>query len=486
MTEANGTLFFSTGDQITGATQIWKSDGTETGTVAIKSFPDPRLIAFAEVDGNVYLATTPPAELIPYYDDEGKLLPNKDAKLIGELYQTDGTEAGTIKLRDIRSDEPASLAIPLQVISKFQIFSRGETQGLDNPVARIDDYLFFSNALLYLLGGIQNEPNGVELYGYEAWQKFQFNLIENSKTQLNELGVFVADDAEGKNNGIAPHETGYAEAAIERAKVIFSNITGVPDGFNSNEMERLLEFYSGEYIQFLLVKDGSLDDVRVGKIPTSNVLLSSATTQKVTENSDGSFTLAWEDGSSGSSDFKDLVVNVRATDNNLPLGIGIQGDSQAEVIDLRDITKQVKATFTLHREADYDNFVGFYKVNDAQGTITDEFGNTFIPGEDGYAELVVKQRIPGVELSVENNQSVTIEDILDGGSLFAPFIIADANPDNLDGDFNKVYTPYITGNSDQVDHIRLLGDNTFGFEDLAGGGDNDFNDVIVKAELILI
>ena len=492
MTEANDTLFFSTGDPITGTSKVWKSDGTETGTIEIKSFSNTRLISIAEVDGNVYLATTPPSELIT--DDDGDLLEDRDFNLIGELFQTDGTEAGTIKLRDIRADEPESLAIPLQVISKFQTFSRGEMQGLDNPVAKVGCKLFFSNALLYLFGGIENEPNGVELYAFDATandvftvsEKFQFNLIENSQTQLNELGVFVVDDEEGTINGIAPCDKGYAEAAIERAKVVFSNIADVPNGFNSNEMERVVEFNPGENVRFLLVKDGTLDGIRVGNIPTENVLLSSATTQQITENSDGSFTLAWEDGSNASSDFKDLVVNFKATDNNLLLGSGIQGDSQAEVIDLRDITQQVKATFTLHREAAYDNFVGFYKVDDAQGTITDEFGNTFTPGDDGYAELVVKQRIPGVELSVGNNQSVTIEDILSGGSLFAPFIISNANPDNLNGDFSNVYTPYITGNSDQVDHIRLLGDNTFGFEDLAGGGDNDFNDMIAKVDFTVV
>jgi len=72
------------------------------------------------------------------------------------------------------------------------------------------------------------------------------------------------------------------------------------------------------------------------------------------------------------------------------------------------------------------------------------------------------------------------------GSLFATFIIADANPDNLNGDFSKVYTSYIAGNSDKVDHIRLLGDNIFGFEDLKGGGDNDFNDMIVGASFEVV
>ncbi|MCJ8281497.1 MAG: DUF4114 domain-containing protein [Rivularia sp. ALOHA_DT_140] len=158
-----------------------------------------------------------------------------------------------------------------------------------------------------------------------------------------------------------------------------------------------------------------------------------------------------------------------------------QGEREGELINLESFTgREVKATFTLHREAAYNNFVGFYKVDNAQGKITDEVtGKTYNPGDDGYNELVVKQRIPGVDLSVGNNQSVTIEDTLEGGSLFATFIIADANPDNLNGDFSKVYTSYIAGYSDKVDHIRLLGDNIFGFEDLKGGGDNDFNDMIV-------
>lgn len=37
--------------------------------------------------------------------------------------------------------------------------------------------------------------------------------------------------------------------------------------------------------------------------------------------------------------------------------------------------------------------------------------------------------------------------------------------------------------SDQVDHIRLLENNTFGFEDLPNGGDKDYNNVIVQVNL---
>ncbi len=72
-------------------------------------------------------------------------------------------------------------------------------------------------------------------------------------------------------------------------------------------------------------------------------------------------------------------------------------------------------------------------------------------------------------------------------SIFAPFIIIDGKPDAIvDSNANndpKVYFSFLGANSDKVDHIRLLGNNTFGFEDLPNGGDKDYNDVIVRVNL---
>jgi Domain of unknown function (DUF4114) len=103
------------------------------------------------------------------------------------------------------------------------------------------------------------------------------------------------------------------------------------------------------------------------------------------------------------------------------------------------------------------------------------------PGEAGYQAAVVQNRITGIDLEVANGQTVSIDKVLQGGAIYAPFLIANANASNLNGNFGNVYTPYTLGNSDTTDHVRLLGDNTFGFEDLVGGGDKDFNDVVLKA-----
>ncbi|WP_371734132.1 DUF4114 domain-containing protein [Synechococcus sp. CCY 9618] len=45
---------------------------------------------------------------------------------------------------------------------------------------------------------------------------------------------------------------------------------------------------------------------------------------------------------------------------------------------------------------------------------------------------------------------------------------------------NQVYVAGASRNADNFGHIQLLGSNTFGFEDLPGGGDADFDDLILR------
>ncbi|MBE8970594.1 hypothetical protein IQ277_31610 [Nostocales cyanobacterium LEGE 12452] len=73
--------------------------------------------------------------------------------------------------------------------------------------------------------------------------KLQVTLTQNNSNRVNELGVFKVDDDKGTIDGIAPDATGYAQAALQRSKVIFSAITNRPNGFDS-ELTRLLEFDS--------------------------------------------------------------------------------------------------------------------------------------------------------------------------------------------------------------------------------------------------
>jgi hypothetical protein len=48
---------------------------------------------------------------------------------------------------------------------------------------------------------------------------------------------------------------------------------------------------------------------------------------------------------------------------------------------------------------------------------------------------------------------------------------------------SSTYTAFAGANADKIEHIRLLGNNIFGFEDTFGGGDRDYNDLVITAAI---
>ncbi|AFY58063.1 CHRD domain-containing protein [Rivularia sp. PCC 7116] len=184
------------------------------------------------------------------------------------------------------------------------------------------------------------------------------------------------------------------------------------------------------------------------------------------------------------------VARITVTTNDLPqtpLGAAFQDNGQGEaLLDFRSIgNQQVTANLLeVTSEAAFNNLVGFYIIEDTQGTVLDEFGNALSPGDEGYAEAAVARR------AFELNRNTTEAQQFAGGELLAPFIIANGtaeeflsqNPSNQGGDDPLAYFSFLGANPDGVEHIRLVDNNTFGFEDLFGGGDNDFDDLFFRAE----
>ncbi|MEO1375341.1 MAG: DUF4114 domain-containing protein, partial [Cyanobacteria bacterium J06635_10] len=152
-----------------------------------------------------------------------------------------------------------------------------------------------------------------------------------------------------------------------------------------------------------------------------------------------------------------------------------------EGIDLTGFaTEQVTVDFTISREADFDNQVYFYAVDDITGTV----GGVAV-GEEGYMEAALNSLVsPVFSTSDDNTETGSLE--FDAGSIVVPVIIADGTlTEALSGEA-EVYFPYLGANSDNgnFDHIKLLDDNTFGFEDLPNGGDQDFNDITIEINSI--
>jgi Domain of unknown function (DUF4114) len=164
--------------------------------------------------------------------------------------------------------------------------------------------------------------------------------------------------------------------------------------------------------------------------------------------------------------------------------IGTKGQSATQrTIDLTDYTGTLKTDVTTKGDAAYTNNIGFYVVQDAIGTIKLANNTTLKPGDANYAVEAVKSAL----LLAGKNDSKPDQNIA-GGSIYAPVVVAQGslaefvskNPTNGGGS-NQIhaYFNYLGANTDGFDHFRRTGDNVFAVEDQFGGGDKDFNDLVV-------
>lgn len=326
--------------------------------------------------------------------------------------------------------------------------------GNPDPIAKDPGFKHIGNNIFHLQG------NAGQL---------QFNLKTNTSKATHEIGVFLVDDNSGSINGIAPQQSGYLQAALDRSKVIFSTLANNP--FSEMNFSRQLGFGADSRLGFFLVQNSSIEAAKsqmaTGQTP-NNIFFASAGYMQTLAAGNNAFTLNWEDGMGNAIDFQDIQLDVALSNNPPPIGAG----SDLELIDLRNHDGLLPANFTVNSDAAYNNSFGFYAVENESGTI-----NGLNPGDAGYAEAAIANRIdPATGMP--------------GGRILAPFLIANGtaeqflsqNPQNQAADAPMAYFAFLGANPDQKDHVRLLGDNTIGFEDYYGGGDQDFNDMVVKVD----
>ena len=166
-----------------------------------------------------------------------------------------------------------------------------------------------------------------------------------------------------------------------------------------------------------------------------------------------------------------LGYRVAAADS---MSMSLLAPSADELIDLRGSeANTLRAQVNVYCEAVYDNLVGFYRTNEG-GDVLDAQGRVVAAtGTDAYRRAVVDHRLDAVVVG-EGAYDLAFE----GRSLLGTFLIANGSLDKFD--INRVYVSGIGNNADKRDHIRKLGETVFAFEDMAGGGDRDFNDTIIS------
>jgi len=329
-------------------------------------------------------------------------------------------------------------------------------------------------------------PTAEEVFLVEADSevRLQFDLTESNTDSVNEVGIFLVDDQSGSINGITPGEAGYMQVALNQSQVVFSVLPG--NQFPDLNLTRQFGVDGSQAIGFYLVKDSTTDTVlaelAAGGTPDNVFFGISAANGnqfdhlQVSKLGNNRYQVGLEDDIDGETpDFEDLVFTFELTDTPPELGTQLQGGQERELIDLRDqVTGMIPAVFGVNSDAEYDNSFGFYTIDDPDGRI-----GGLLPGDPGYAQAAVSQRL-------------NIEAGLPAGVIVAPFVIADGtpeeflaeNPDNQSDQDVMAYFNFMEANPDGVDHVRLLGDNVFGFEDEWNGGDRDYNDLVVQVSLL--
>jgi len=150
------------------------------------------------------------------------------------------------------------------------------------------------------------------------------------------------------------------------------------------------------------------------------------------------------------------------------------------LLDLQDITGMVDTTFTVNREAAFDNFVGFYAVVDENGGIdVDGDGIADVnPGDAGYTEAAIASYESTIGLATADNVESVFEDDIMGGALYAPLVVVDGTIEDALAGTKEVYFSFASANADGFDHI-IATETGFAVEDWENGGDQDFDDIII-------
>ena len=139
-------------------------------------------------------------------------------------------------------------------------------------------------------------------------------------------------------------------------------------------------------------------------------------------------------------------------------------------------------TFTyFSREAIFRSELGVFQIDDASGRI----GNLH-PGDPGYAAAALARR--QLIFTRFQNPGAGRTLTIPAGSLFAYYLVQNGSSSDVVAGRSRgvglhkpqVFFSITAANPDHVNHLRRLSANQFGFEDLTGGGDRDFNDLVVQ------
>ena len=142
----------------------------------------------------------------------------------------------------------------------------------------------------------------------------------------------------------------------------------------------------------------------------------------------------------------------------------------------------LEGSVSIARESEIRSTVGFYKIQNSNGAVLDPTtGDLITPGSIGYAEAALHaSNLFSSFGTLSTNDGNTITSSITSFSdaeMIAPYA---TTPNN-----GQTYFSFTEENADGISHFREFGNGVIGFEDIYGGGDNDFDDLIFGFDLKL-
>jgi len=277
---------------------------------------------------------------------------------------------------------------------------------------------------------------------------------------VNEIGYVVLDKGETIDS------IGFA-GLTARAQILFAGLesSDVPT-LSSFSFDKSIALINGQSIRFFETTDSSFKELAAGKSSVAGLgssfkflstTIDSASTVKAAAASSSGINFSLE--IAGSFAGLDSLIGVNQA--NLPI---LDFSALAGI--------EVTADLSLAREASYNSSIGFYKILTIDGSVRDPIsGNVFLPGDSGYKNAALSNKVTNLkDLSIGNLQNTTNEIKINESGMLAPYAIVNGA---------DTYFAYGAANADLIPHFKVLGTNIIGLEDLYGGGDKDFDDVVI-------
>ncbi len=208
----------------------------------------------------------------------------------------------------------------------------------------------------------------------------------------------------------------------------------------------------------------------------------------------------------------EILTNLKVGANGAVTSLTFGFDPSRMLFEGLEVPNNIGVSFSSdvpEADASFDNLLGFYEIADANGGIdTDGDGVAdVLVGDAGYAKAALNNRIDALTLRA-GRVNTSVSDMgnirLAGDRQFAAMVLANGGEQGFDGFiaaegaetdgvFNDagnssgdqvVYFSFLGANPDGANHLKHLGNNVFGFEDMSSNfnSDNDFNDAIFKLD----